>query len=130
MKYSLIGRHVRKIGLIIKREYLTRVKTKGFVITTLIVPMIGLGTILLIAFLIAHSNPTGMRITVVDNTGTLAQPIELGLDGKLSNGRPQFDIVATITNPPSPDALQQDLRTQINTGKLDVYLWIPKDSTQ
>jgi ABC-2 type transport system permease protein len=121
---------VRKIGLIIKREYLTRVKTKGFVITTLIVPLIGLGTILLIAFLISHTNPTGMRITVVDNSGTLAQPIEHGLDGKLSNGRPQFDIVATITNPSSPDALQQDLRTQINTGKLDVYLWIPQDSTQ
>ena len=34
---------MRKIWLIIKREYLTRVRTKGFIIGTIIVPLIGLG---------------------------------------------------------------------------------------
>jgi ABC-type Na+ efflux pump permease subunit len=42
---------VRKLLLVVKREYLTRVKTKGFVIGTVIVPLIGLGSILLIVSL-------------------------------------------------------------------------------
>jgi ABC-2 type transport system permease protein len=121
---------VRKIRLIIKREYLTRVKTKGFIIGTVIVPLIGLGCILLVVFLVGHTSTQTMRITIVDNTGTLAQPIERGLDGKLDNGQPQFTIEQTIISPPDPDTVQQNLRAQINTEKLDVYLWIPQDTTQ
>ena len=121
---------MRKIRLIIKREYLTRVKTKGFIIGTLIVPLIGIGTTLLIVFLVGHTSAQSMRLTVVDNSGSLAQPIERGLDGKLANGLPQFTIEQTLISPPSPDAVQQDLRAQINSEKLDVYLWIPQDITQ
>ena len=121
---------MRKIRLIIKREYLTRVKTKGFIIGTLIVPLIGIGTTLLIVFLVGHTNAHSMRLTVVDNTGSLAQPIERGLDGKLPDGNPQFTIEQTLISPASPDAVQQDLRAQINSEKLDVYLWIPRDLTQ
>lgn len=121
---------MRKIGLIIKREYLTRVKTKGFIIGTLIVPLIEFGTILLIVFLVGHTSARTMRITVVDNSGTLAQPIERGLDGKFDNGTPQFAIEQTLISPAPPDTLQNDLRAQINSDKLDVYLWIPQDTTQ
>lgn len=121
---------MRKIRLIIKREYLTRVKTKGFIIGTTIVPLIELGTILLIVFLVGHASAKSVRISVVDNTGSLAQLIERGLDAKLANGQPQFTIEQTLISPASPDAVQQDLRAQINSEKLDVYLWIPQDTTQ
>jgi ABC-2 type transport system permease protein len=39
---------MHKLWLIIKREYITRVKTKGFVIGTLIVPLVGIGFTLFI----------------------------------------------------------------------------------
>lgn len=121
---------MRKIWLIIKREYLTRVKTKGFIIGTAIVPLIEVGVTLLLVFLVGHTTAQTMRITVVDNSGTLAQPIELGLDGKLANGQPQFVIAQTLISPASPETVQQDLRAQINSEKLDVYLWIPQDTSQ
>ena len=121
---------MRKIWLIIKREYLTRVKTKGFIIGTVIVPAIEIGVTLLLVFLVGHTTPHTMRITVVDNSGTLAQSVERGLDGKFDNGQPQFTIEQTLINPPSPDTLQNDLRGQINSEKLDVYLCIPQDITQ
>ena len=51
---------MRKILLIIKREYLTRVRTKGFIIGTVIVPLLGVGSILLVVFLVA-TRPRKLR---------------------------------------------------------------------
>jgi ABC-2 type transport system permease protein len=121
---------VRKILLIIKREYLTRVKTKGFIIGTIIVPLIGLGSILLIVFLVAHTSTQSLRLVIVDNSGSLAPAIAHGLDGKLADGQPRFIVEETVSLPANPDALQQDLRARINGGKLDAYLVIPQDLTQ
>jgi ABC-2 type transport system permease protein len=121
---------MRKVWLIIKREYITRVKTKGFVIGTLIVPLIGIGFTLLIVFLVRHQSSQSLRLDIVDNSGGLAQSITGSLDGKLPDGRPQFAILATFDRPESPDSVQNDLRAKINSGSLDAYLLIPKDLDQ
>ncbi|HXN17658.1 MAG TPA: ABC transporter permease [Candidatus Binatus sp.] len=118
---------MRKLGLIIKREYLTRIKTKGFIIGTILVPLIGLAFCLLIIFLVNHKPTHSMRLVIVDNSGQLAQPITQGLDAKLENGQPEFNIVETNVRPASPDVVQQDLRARINAEKIDAYLWIPRD---
>jgi ABC-2 type transport system permease protein len=121
---------VRKILLIIKREYLTRVRTKGFIIGTVIVPLIGLGSVLLVVFLVGHTATQSVRIVIVDNSGQLAPAIVRGLDGKLADGQPQFTVEETVSRPASLDALQQDLRARINGEKLDAYLLIPQDPDQ
>jgi len=118
---------VRKLRLIVKREYLTRVKTKGFIIGTIVVPLIGLAFCLLVIYLVNHKPTQSMRLVIVDDSGTLAQPITQGLDAKLENGKPEFTIVETIVQPASPDTVQQDLRARINSEKIDAYLWIPRD---
>jgi ABC-2 type transport system permease protein len=71
---------VRKLRLIVKREYLTRVKTKGFIIGTILVPLIVLAFCLLIIYLVNHKPTQSMRLVIVDDSGTLAQPITQGLD--------------------------------------------------
>jgi ABC-2 type transport system permease protein len=118
---------VRKLRLIVKREYLTRVKTKGFIIGTILVPLIGLAFCLLIIYLVNHKPTQSMRLVIVDDSGTLAQPIIQGLDAKLENGKPEFTMVETIVQPGSPGSVQQDLRARINSEKIDAYLWIPRD---
>jgi ABC-2 type transport system permease protein len=130
MKFLSTGLPVRKLRLIVKREYLTRIKTKGFIIGTILVPLIGLAFCLLIIFLVNRKPTQSMRLVIVDNSGTLAQPITQGLDTKLDNGKPEFNILETIRRPGSPDAVQQDLRARINAEQIDAYLWIPKDPTQ
>jgi ABC-2 type transport system permease protein len=127
MKSLSTGLPVRKLRLIVKREYLTRIKTKGFIIGTILVPLLGLAFCLLIIFLVNHKPTHSMRLVIVDNSGTLAQPIAQGLDAKLENGNPEFNIVETIVSPAAPDAVQQDLRARINAEKIDAYLWIPRD---
>jgi ABC-2 type transport system permease protein len=121
---------MRKLRLIVKREYLTRVKTKSFIIGTITVPLLGVAFCLLIIFLVNHKPTQSMRLVIVDNSGTLAQPITRSLDAKLENGKPEFTVEETIIRPASPDVVQQDLRSRINSGKLDAYLWIPRDLSQ
>src|SRR5262245_4292304 len=57
-----------KIGLIIKREYITRVRKKSFIIMTILGPLIMGGLIAGVAFLSGVDNEV-RRIVVVDETG-------------------------------------------------------------
>ncbi|HXA75781.1 MAG TPA: ABC transporter permease [Candidatus Acidoferrales bacterium] len=118
---------MHKLWLIIKREYITRVKTRGFVIGTVIVPLLGVGVTLLIVFLVGHQSSQAMRIAIVDEVGGIAPSVASGLDTRLSNGQPQFNVVESIDRPADPEAMQKDLRSKINAGALDGYLVIPAD---
>ena len=118
---------MRKIWLIIKREYVTRVKTKGFVIGTLIVPLIGIGFTSLIVFLVGHQSNQALRLAIIDNAGGLAPSVVGGLDAKLPSGQPMYVVTETIDRPASPSDIQDGLRARINSGALDAYLVIPKD---
>jgi ABC-2 type transport system permease protein len=118
---------MRKLWLIVKREYITRVKTKGFVIGTLIVPLLGIGFVVLIVFLVGHQSSHNVRLSIVDNAGGLAAPIAQGLDAKLPDGKPEFVIAESFDRPASPDAVQEALRAKINSNALDAYLVVPSD---
>jgi len=121
---------MRKVWLIVKREYVTRVRTKGFVIGTLIVPLIGIGSIMLVAFVARHQSDRSTRIAIVDNAGGLAEPAARSLSGAHAPGRPEFTVVESIDRPPSLEDVERGLRARINAGGLDAYLVIPQDLSQ
>jgi len=58
-----------KILLIIKREYLTRVKKKSFIIMTILGPVLMAAMVILPAFLADWSEATVKRVAVLDETG-------------------------------------------------------------
>jgi len=58
-----------KIGIVIGREYMTRVKKKSFIILTLVVPILFVGMIAGIVFLSTISDKTAKVIVVADETG-------------------------------------------------------------
>jgi ABC-2 type transport system permease protein len=121
---------MHKLWLIIKREYITRVKTKGFVIGTLIVPLVGIGFTLFIVYLFGHQSSQAMRISIVDNAGGIAPVVAGDLASRQSQGKPQFTVEQLIERPTDADAVQKDLRAKINAGNLDGYLVIPADLSQ
>lgn len=57
---------MNKIWIIIKREYLTRVKKKSFILTTILIPFLFLGMIL-IPILMANADDEG-KVAVVDDS--------------------------------------------------------------
>ncbi len=60
---------MNKTLLIIKREYLSRVKKKSFIIMTILGPVLMAVTIILPAFLADWSEATKKRVAVLDETG-------------------------------------------------------------
>lgn len=118
---------MRKIWLIVKREYLTRVKTKGFVIGTLLVPFLGIVSVALFAFLASQGSKDKFRIAIVDNIGGLAESVAQALDTPGKADKPQFTVTQSIELPASGDTVEQNLRTQVNSRAIDAYLVIPAD---
>jgi ABC-2 type transport system permease protein len=59
---------MKKVWVIIKREYLIRVRTKAFLIGTIISPLLMLGLILLPAFFATRGGGT-RHVTVIDQSG-------------------------------------------------------------
>jgi ABC-2 type transport system permease protein len=118
---------MHKILLIIKREYLTAVKSKGFVISTIIVPLIGVALVTFIGFVARHQSQQTVRLDIIDEPGGIGQAIAHNLAGVLSDGKPEFDVVDAFEQPASSAEAQDAARDKINSGSLDAYLLIPTD---
>ncbi|MGO9269917.1 MAG: ABC transporter permease [Terriglobia bacterium] len=113
-----------KVWLIVKREYITRVKTKGFVFGTIAVPVFSIGLMVFSIFLATRLTDHTIRLAIIDSTGGLASTLAAGLNVKLPNGKPEFEVVKTITQPPSEEAVRKELRADIRNQILDAYLVI------
>jgi ABC-2 type transport system permease protein len=119
---------MRKVWLVVKREYLTRVRTKGFLFGTFAVPLILLAMIVIPALLLTRQTGRTMKIAVIDGTGNLAGVLAQGLDQKLPNGQPAYRIVRRVDRPAVPEEqkLREQFRAQVNGEILDGYLFIPE----
>lgn len=119
---------MRKVWLVIKREYVTRVRTKAFVITTILIPALLIG---FIAFDVAASNSRSsgtLRIALLDGGQELAPQVTASLQqNKLPDGKPAYEVVRTIDKGGTGAATRMKLEAQVERGKLDGFLWLPPD---
>ena len=60
------------LPLIIKREYLAKVKNKSFILMTFLSPLILVGLLSLVAYLTSVNNEKVRTITVLDEAGFLS----------------------------------------------------------
>ena len=123
---------MRKIGLVIKREYLTRVRTKGFLFGTVVVPLILIAMIVIPALIASRQSDRTMKLAVVDGTGNLAAAIIQGLSEKLPSGDPAYRVVRRVDSvaPEEEKRLREELRRQVNQGELDGFLLIPSQALE
>jgi ABC-2 type transport system permease protein len=119
---------MRKLWLVIKREYLTRVRTKGFIFSTVAVPLFAIGIFALQIYTATRQSDHTLKIAVLDNAGGLADSIERNLDGKLANGQPAFQVVNKEQRPAATE--QNAVRSQVERGELDAFLVVPADITE
>ncbi len=115
---------MRKVWLVFKREYLTRIRTKGFVISTVALPVLTIGAFIFSVMMATRQADRTLKIAILDTAGGFANLIAKGLDRKLPNGQPAFRIVATQERPAREDRLRSDLQDQVRRGQLDGFLVI------
>ncbi len=95
---------MNKTLLIAKSEYLRRVRSKWFILATLLVPFLGIAS-LVIPILAFSGGDEGARVAVVDETGRLAAPLA--------------DALPEGTTAEATSAPLDTLRAQILAGDLD-----------
>lgn len=110
------------VRAIIRREYVTRVRTKSFVIMTLLLPTFMAASIFLPLLFRRSDRPEQRRIALADGTGILADSIRAALDELLSDGRPRY-VFDTV----SPDSVAvREARELVRMNGYDALLVIPE----
>lgn len=119
----------KKIFAIIKREFWTRAKTKGFIIGTLMFPVMitfFLGGYFVFSLMI---KPESQRFYVIDQTGIIFNEFAQSLSDTLKSGEPKYQFTQQFVDSDSTkmDSSQASYQQLIRDKKIDGYLIIPKD---
>ena len=120
---------MRKVWLIIKREYVTRVRTKAFLWGTIALPLLTIGVFAFQIIMSTRQLDHTLKLAILDDGGGLAASITRRLTGKLPSGEPTFQVVKTVSRPASEERSREELLDQIRKGDLDGYLVVPKDAS-
>ena len=99
------------LSLIIKREYLTKVKNKSFIIMTFLSPLIMVGLISLVAYLSQLNNDTVRTISVLDESG-------LFLDQFQDRDNLKFQLLTDVS--------LDEAKSSAENGEVYGLLFIPK----
>ncbi|HTD24521.1 MAG TPA: ABC transporter permease [Terriglobales bacterium] len=116
---------LRNIALIVRREYLQRLRTKAFWVMTFLIPAMMAGFTLLPTKLMTMKVGGMKRITVVSDDPQLVEGFKEQFTRKGSGNSEQYLIE---TDSSATDAEQQWLKKEVESKKLDGFLWLTKDA--
>jgi len=113
-----------KLWAIVRREYLERVRTRGFLVATILGPVI-MSALMTVPMLVARSSGKLLRVAVLDETGTLRARVEEALRSARFGDKPRFEVPPGSEEP--LEVRQAELKKAVLDGRLDGYLHLPKD---
>jgi len=108
---------MRNIFLIARREYLERVRTRGFMVATILIPLL-MGGGIATSILIAKHAKSSSHIVIVSSDLALATDVEKQLNTDTDRNM-QLNVIAPPSENTRP-ALQRELKAK----DIDGYLWI------
>jgi ABC-2 type transport system permease protein len=123
---------VANVITIAKREYLARLRSKGFWISTIALPIL-MATWSVLPSLMVAKTKAGQNLAVIDQTGRVAERLETVLTEWAEPsgqhlGEPPVAFELEILRPdPDWQAQQEYLDQRILAGNLDAWVWINDD---
>jgi ABC-2 type transport system permease protein len=124
---------MRKVWLVVQREYLTRVRTKSFILSTVALPLITIGLFAFPLVMAKRRSTETLKIAILDEAGGMASTVAQGLGEKDRDARqPSVEVVRhwERLEPPETAKIRQELRAQVEQGSLDGFLLVPADVLQ
>jgi len=116
-----------KVFAVIKREYLTRVRTKGFIIGTFLFPMILVlifGGYFIFQTVFAPSTQT---YNIIDQTGRIFNEFSRMQSDTLRNGQPKYRFIKEEVTPAGLEPTVVDLQNKVLEAEIEGYIIIPED---
>lgn len=117
----------RKMLAVIKREYLTRFKTKGFIIGTLLFPLILV--LLFSGFFIfsAIFQPSTKTYAIMDNSDSIYNEFVRIQSDTLKSGELKYNFIKKDISKEDIENLVESLKESVINQEIDGYLIIPED---
>ncbi len=116
-----------KTSAVIGREYLTRVKTKGFIIGTLLLPVmliLAFGGIFIFGIFF---KPDTRDFVVIDETGQIYSEFISLLPDTLKNGEPRFRFSQYDLRDKDLSTARNELEKRVLNEEIDAFFIIPDD---
>ncbi len=117
---------MKKILSVIKREYIQIVRTKGFIIGTILGPVLMAALIFIPILVSVLSVGEQERIAVVDETQEIFMDLDKKLDHKLKDGRRRY-LLEKYELRTDTEALKEELNQKVLSNAINAYLYIPKE---
>jgi ABC-2 type transport system permease protein len=111
-----------KLFAVARREYLERVRSKTFVIATILGPLLMAG-LMVVPMLMATRSGKPLRVAVVDEGGALQDAAEQALRVARSEDKPRFVVAPSGSG--SPEVRIAALKRQVLARQLDGYVVLP-----
>jgi ABC-2 type transport system permease protein len=109
-----------------RREYLERVRSKAFLIGTVVGPLLMAGLMIGPGLLASRQRGKPLKIAVLDASGTLQAAVEEALAQKKASGENRFLIQKAPEGP--VEERRARLKDAVLSGRLDGYLDVPADA--
>src|SRR2546423_11505923 len=105
---------MKKLFAVVKREYIQRVRTKFFVIATILGPLLTVGFTVVPALMIGLKTGGPPRIAIIDQTGNMYARVASEINDDEERPKPQ-PTTPTMT-PPGPAAARGRAPPQARRG--------------
>jgi ABC-2 type transport system permease protein len=116
---------LRRVGAVIRREYLERIRTKAFWISTLLVPVF-MGGMMIIPAWLAERGAGEFTVAVLDLTGRYFEPISAEVEGMLGGADERLEVRMLAQRPgANPEATREDLKGRVQRQEFDGLLVLP-----
>jgi ABC-2 type transport system permease protein len=119
---------MNKLIAIIKREYLSRVRSKGFVIGTIISPVLMAGLVVVPILVALRGGGDVRRLAVLDRAGDDALYARVEKSFADDEAEDRYELRReVVASPQSLESRKQHFDAELVAGRLDGYLVIPPD---
>lgn len=133
-----------KTWVVVRREYVQGVRTKGFIISTLLAPVMMGVFFVLPGLLVTLRTGEATRLAVVDLTGRLYAPLSESLASAEGAGRSEgaraekgvrdeefdarFHVEEVVARGDALPGVREELSRRVTSEELDAYLILPEDT--
>jgi len=126
---------MHNVWTLVKREYLERVRSRSFVIFTLVMPAIMAGVVLIPATLDQMSTGGERKIVIVANNPQLASVVGQQLGNPRTQTQPEelgkaraAKLYSIRVDTDTSEAERARLGQQVNAGQITGFLWLTDDA--
>jgi ABC-2 type transport system permease protein len=117
-----------RLAAVACREYVERVRSKAFLVSTVLGPVIMAGFLVVPTLVMARQRGRPLRVAVLHGEGTLRAAVEESLARRQAAGAARFEV-----RPAPADAgerAREGLRGAVLRGELDGYVYLPPDAVE